>query len=265
MNIENLPYSTPADFGYVVDGERPILAYSWAAEGPHRAAAHRHPRAQIIYPLEGAYWVVTPRGSWLVPARQAVWIPPNLHHEVFSHGSVTALMLFVDIAYTDALPAACMTMDVSPLLRELLKKAVEYGNDHVPGGPGARLVGVMLDELAEMETAPFFLPMSRDPRLLKVMQRILDNPADDSSLEAIAKEAGASPRTLARLFRRDAGMTFAQWKTQARLIEAIDRLGRGQSVTEVAFDLGYGSPSAFIYMFRRKLGVAPGRYRRRLP
>lgn len=265
MNVDNLPKLNPVDFGNVVDRRRPILSCLWKGEGPHRAAAHHHPRAQIVYPIRGAYRVVTPQGRWLVPANQAVWIPPNVHHEVFSHASVTVLLLFVDIAHTGSLPQTCVAVSVSPLLRELLNKAVDYGNDYPPEGRAARLVQVMLDELNQMPAAPFFLPMPKDRRLLRTMKALLEHPADELGLEALAKEAGASTRTLARLFRKEIGMTFPQWKTQLRLIEAIDRLSQGQSVTQVAFDLGYSSASAFIYMFRHKLGVTPGEYLRTQP
>jgi len=262
MNIEDLPTPRTPNFGEVVDETRPILSLSWSAKGPHRAAAHRHPRAQIVCPTKGAYWVATPQGSWLAPAGQAAWIAPHVHHEVYSHGSVEALLLFVDGAWIGGLPQTCMAVEVSPLLRALLTRAVEYGNDYAPGGPAARLARVLLDELARMAAAPFFLPLSRDRRLSRVMERLLADPADDTGLDRLAKAAGASPRTLARLFRRDTGMTFAEWKTQLRLIAAIDLLGRGATVTDVAFDLGYGSASAFTYMFRTRLGVPPAAWRR---
>ena len=75
-----------------------------------------------------------------------------------------------------------------------------------------------------------------------------------------ARLAGASGRTLARLFLRETGMTFGQWRQQARLLEASRRMAVGQSVLTVALDLGYESSSAFIVMFRRALGTTPGRY-----
>lgn len=55
-------------------------------------------------------------------------------------------------------------------------------------------------------------------------------------------------------------MTFHEWRTQLRLLEAVDRLSQGQQVTDIATELGYKSPSAFIAMFRRSLGVSPGHY-----
>jgi AraC-like DNA-binding protein len=43
-------------------------------------------------------------------------------------------------------------------------------------------------------------------------------------------------------------------------LRALERLAAGDPVTTVALDLGYDSPSAFITMFRSRLGATPGRY-----
>jgi AraC-like DNA-binding protein len=262
MDVENLPPIATPDHGSVQDPDRPILSYAWQGQGPHRAAAHRHPRAQIIHPTSGAYWVITPEGTWLVPSSQAIWVPPFVHHEVYSHGTVSAMMLFVDAAFADRLPQRAGAVEASPLLVELLRRMVDHGNDYQPGGPPARLAQVLLDELASLKTTNLFLPVSKDPRLTRVMQELIEKPDSQENLETLAKRSGASLRTLARLFKSETGMTFAQWKTRLVLVESIDRLNRGASITEVALDLGYSTTSAFVYMFRTNLGVSPGRYRR---
>lgn len=261
MTVDKLPGLDLPDLGNVCDPRRPILSLAWQAPGAHRAAAHAHARGHVIYPESGAYWVSTPEGTWLVPPGQAIWIPPQVHHEVYSHGAVSARVLFVDPAYAGPLPRRCGTVKVSALLTELLLRAVGYGNDYPPDGPAARLARVMLDELAAMELAPLLLPISKDPRLARVMARLIENPAAQHGLEKMAKDSGASIRTLARLFHDETGMTFTEWKTRLLLIESIERLARGATVTEVAIDLGYSSTSSFVYMFRSNLGISPGRYR----
>jgi AraC-like DNA-binding protein len=80
------------------------------------------------------------------------------------------------------------------------------------------------------------------------------------TLAAWAREIGVSDRTLARLFVRETGMTFAGWRQQLRLIRALEALAAGRSVTEAAMDVGYDSPSSFIAMFRRSLGTTPSQY-----
>ena len=89
---------------------------------------------------------------------------------------------------------------------------------------------------------------------------LLAEPGDNRDLAAWGRQAGASGRTLARLFRRETGMTFAGWRRRLRLMAALSRLGAGEPVTRVAYELGYHSPSAFVAMFRRALGMPPGRY-----
>jgi AraC-like DNA-binding protein len=89
---------------------------------------------------------------------------------------------------------------------------------------------------------------------------MLDAPALDLDIDAVAAKAGMSRRHFTRTFRQQTGMSYAAWRQQACLLAALTRLGRGQSITDVAVELGYGSASAFTAAFRRVLGEPPSRY-----
>jgi AraC-like DNA-binding protein len=65
---------------------------------------------------------------------------------------------------------------------------------------------------------------------------------------------------LERLFQAETGMTFGKWRQQLRLLHALRQLAMDRPVTEVALEVGYDSPSAFIAMFRGALGTTPTRY-----
>src|SRR5262249_37685580 len=80
-----------------------------------------------------------------------------------------------------------------------------------------------------------------------------------SAAEA-ARRAGASKRTLERLFRSETHMTLGRWRQRLRFVQALRLLAGGQAVTAVAAEVGYQSPSAFVSAFRRQLGTTPGRY-----
>lgn len=69
-----------------------------------------------------------------------------------------------------------------------------------------------------------------------------------------------SRRTLARRFRSETGMTIAAWRQQARMMEALARIGEGAPVTAAAFEVGYDSASAFSAAFRRVFGCPPTHY-----
>jgi len=130
-----------------------------------------------------------------------------------------------------------------------------------PGGPRKqRLLGVIMDEISAAAPAPWSLPLPRDKRLKKVTQALIKDPSDGRSLEEFSKTAGASPRSLARLFEAHTGMTFGAWRKRLRLLSAMTLLQEGAPVTSVAYETGYHSPGAFIAMFKRATGLPPGRY-----
>jgi AraC-like DNA-binding protein len=95
---------------------------------------------------------------------------------------------------------------------------------------------------------------------VRICHAILKDPAQNDSLDNWAVAAGMCRRTFTRAFRHETGVTFATWRQNVRLMEAMSRLSTGRSVTAVAFDVGYSSPSAFTAMFRRAFGVSPTQY-----
>jgi AraC-like DNA-binding protein len=119
---------------------------------------------------------------------------------------------------------------------------------------------VLLDQLEALPTIPLQLPVPRDPRAVRVAEWLRKNPDAPGLLKQVARRAGASVRTLERLFRAETGMTFGKWRQQLRLLHALRELAAGRPVTVVALEVGYDSPSAFIAMFRSALGTTPTRY-----
>jgi len=119
---------------------------------------------------------------------------------------------------------------------------------------------VLLDRIRCSKQAPLHLPLPTDQRLRTVTSALLEDPTDRRVLEDHADFAGASARTLARLFKSETGMTFGEWRRQRVLLAALERLTENSSVTTVALELGYSSPSAFIAMFRQSLGMTPTQY-----
>jgi AraC-like DNA-binding protein len=94
---------------------------------------------------------------------------------------------------------------------------------------------------------------------LRVARALLAQPATELDLDGWAARAGASRRTLARLFRGETGSSFAEWRARLRALDGLARLTAGTSVAASAAAVGYGSPSAFSAMVRRLLGEPPRR------
>jgi transcriptional regulator GlxA family with amidase domain len=159
-----------------------------------------------------------------------------------------------------ALPATPVVLAVSPLLREIIVALT--GDDGPPYTAAARanMERVALDQLRRVEQLPARLPALADDRLRAIATLLRADPAETRTLAELGTVVGASERTLSRLFRQEAGMSFPQWRTQLRLQHALVLLAEGTPVTTTALACGWSNPSAFIEAFRRAFGATPGKF-----
>ena len=224
---------------------------------------HTHARGQFAYAAEGAITVVTPQGNWIVPPQCAVWLPANAPHEMHMSGQVRMLNAFVHAQGDQAnqLRHHCHVLGTSPLLRDLMSEAVQQPALYAPGTRSARIMALLVDEIAAMQPLALNAPLPDEPRLAALCRAILAAPSVAFGVDEAANRAGLSRRTFTRLFRAQLGVSFGAWREQACLLSAIARFAQGLSITRVAFDLGYSSPTAFSSMFKRVVGVAPHLYR----
>ncbi|WP_067867602.1 AraC family transcriptional regulator [Neptuniibacter marinus] len=250
----------PSSIGQRIDSQRPIVGLRGHLAANVDMDPHQHPRGQLAYASEGIIRVYTDAGSWVVPPTQAVWIPGNIVHRTNAEVCAELRHLFVDPAYLHSLSDQCSVVEVSPLLRELIMKVADFGTEYLPNSPASRICAVILDELQALKPSLLHLPGATDRRLQRVMKTMIKSPNAETSLNELAAKVGASERTVARLFSKETGMTFQQWRKQLVLQEAVDRIGKGDAVIDVALALGYRSPSAFVAMFRKSLGKPPGQY-----
>ncbi len=204
--------------------------------------------------------VTTTSAAYVVPPQRAVWMPAGVMHRIDARSDVATRSLYIETSAATDLPTEVCVLQVAPLLRELVIAAVGAGTEYKPDSPQSRLMAVILDQIRVQPVAALALPMPTDPRLGKIVQSLITNPAGPRDLSDWAREVGASKRTLTRLFPAQTGMSFRSWRQQCRLLRALELLASGNSVTRVALELGYENSSAFISMFRRCLGQTPARY-----
>ena len=258
----------------------PLTALAADLPAGHRIAWHSHDRAQLVFAAQGLMRVTARleacEADWLLPSPQALWMPAGVPHAITVLRGLAMRSLYLDEAALPldsraGLPQGCRVLPVSPLLRALVLRLVSISPRQEDEGPKegvrslpdrrrTRLLAVLLDELGDLPALPLTLPTPKDPRLRRVTEALGKNPGDARRLSDWAKHAGASPRTLARLFPAETGLSFGAWRQQARLLQAIAWLADGRPVTAVALDLGYDTPSAFISVFKKAFGTTPGRY-----
>lgn len=222
---------------------------------------HTHDWAQVLYAVEGVMWVEVGCEAMVVPPQRAVWLPPGVPHAIKMISAVRMRNLYLQPQLAASLGQRGDVFDVSPLLRQLIVVMAEDGEQRGEDYRDAACRLIVLELLAARHNAlRIALPSGTDRRLEAVCRAVIEHPSQDISLEQHAEQAGASVRTLSRLFTQELGMGFAEWRRQVQLALATSRLAQGHAIGSIARALGY-QPSSFSDMFRRELGVAPAAYK----
>lgn len=226
---------------------------------------HTHDYGQLISAVSGSMFVGTPQRVLLLSPAMAVWIPPDTAH--WMRYGADNVMLYVDVNREEAgsLGGACRVVAMTALLGALFgatapERTGARGDPH-----NAALHDLLRCELLNAPDVPLSLAMPQDDRVRGLAQSALEDPSAVGSVEAWLAPAPASRKTVERIFISETGMTPSRWLRHARVLHAISLLAAGWKVTSVALELGYGSSSAFSYMFRQTIGRSPSDFLGRQP
>jgi AraC-like DNA-binding protein len=269
---------------------RGMPVFGLAADFPdgHVILHHHHPEAQLICAVQGVMlvrsqdgsgparpagassapggrraarpWGHSERGHWIVPPTRALWMPAGRPHEIRCVGEVRLRSVYVRPDVAAALPQRAQAVGISELLRALVLATTEITTPYAEDSRDARLVRLLLDELQALPVLPLHLPQPADAGLRRICRHLQQHPADGSTLQQWATRLGVDATTVQRRFARETGMRFGQWRQQARLLRALERLAVGEKVVDVALAMGYSSPSAFATMFKRQFGTPPSAF-----
>jgi AraC-like DNA-binding protein/mannose-6-phosphate isomerase-like protein (cupin superfamily) len=264
------PSDPGADFDHNASDSPPSRNYQFAGsvlahfkvypDGATKGS-HHHNRAELLFSVEGVMEVVTKRTILIIPPQRAVWIPSFVDHSMRARGAVSVRNLyFAPGLCPDHFPGEPSVVNVTPLLRELVVRAMDipptYGEQTFYG----RLVHMILDEITFVKERVPQVQELQDKRLVEIQNELLLRPGNNNTLERWGEVVGASSRTLARLFHEETGASFTQWRALLRVLASLPRISAGESVSLVAFELGYETPSAFSFVFRRMMGTTPSEY-----
>jgi len=140
------------------------------------------------------------------------------------------------------------------------------GEDHGPAMSLAcakALVVVAQRQGGQSQFSPL-LVSTGDPQtpLGRVQAHVMDHVQEAFPVERLAELAGVSPRSIARLFVRELGVTPHEFVEGVRLDQARSLLESSSLVLKaVAFDCGFASPDQMRSAFQRRLNVTPQQYR----
>src|SRR6202789_3711421 len=242
-----------------LEGSILVRTYGVTFSQGYESAPHRHQWDQFTYATQGVMTVKTETGTWVIPPHRAVWVPAGIEHVEVMSGPVAARSLFFVPGLAKFLPRECTAVNVSPLLRELILATIRFGylDRNVPAQ--ARLLAIILDQFEALAQAPLQLKTPSDPRALQIAALLEKDPASPKPLRTLAREAGASKRTIERLFKADTGVSFQQWRQRLRVIHALRLLASSESVTSGALVVCISVHGPFIPIVRPELGPTPRR------
>lgn len=130
------------------------------------------------------------------------------------------------------------------------------------------LAQALVTRYVSLEHTSACLKMPKTPGLLprilnRVREKIEANLDAELSLQSLADESGYSRAHFLRLFREATGVTPHQYVLSLRLKRAQDQLKqKGPSIVDVAASCGFSSQSHMTSLFRQRLEMTPGEYRR---
>lgn len=226
-------------------------------------AEHDHAWAQVVYAVSGVLTVALPGASFVISSEQAVWLPPGTPHRVGSLYGAEFRSLWIVAGAIHAMPEEVTVFGVAQLLRALIVEAAQLQGRESDAAYAGRVTHLILDQLQRADPIAAGLPWPQSGPLGRLCEALYADPADTRSVDDWGRTLGMSPRTLTRRFEAEIGISLRSWRRRMRLFKAIEMLSGGLDVTQTALDLGYGSPSAFIYAFRTEMGVSPQAWRRR--
>lgn len=259
---------------FVPTAGRPVRAKCRWLEVDTQVVPHRHPWAQLAISTTGTIRLTVAQGTFIVPPSRALWVPPGVEHAVTMVESADLRTLYFhqpegrcgpDVPRAhEAAWRQCRVLNASDLLRAVARELSTEPDDGAPlcSADLAReshLSALLLDELRRASAVPLGVNLPQDKRLRLLCEAVLADPTRHVTLEDWARDTGASPRTVARLFRQELECTFTHWRQQVVLAHATSLAARNWPIQRIAAELDY-SPSAFSAMVRRTVGMPPARF-----
>ncbi|MFK7803167.1 MAG: helix-turn-helix domain-containing protein [Anaerolineae bacterium] len=234
-------------------------------EGVFDTSWHNHKTHQLLYAEKGVVHFRTETRTYLLPANHGVWIPAGTAHSVHS---TTPTLRFWGLYFSAFEPEddELLQLRIFPI-SALAHEMIVFTEQWLETDAAAELkisffetIRLLAKEWCK-ETLSLELPISNDPLLMKVTEHVVNHLDEPLRLESVANRFGVSGRTLIRYFQKHLGMTFGRYLQVARIAKAAELLTQPSiSVTEVAYAVGYHSPSSFTQAFQQLIGQTPYEY-----
>jgi AraC-like DNA-binding protein len=229
-----------------------------------RFPVHKHLKGQLTYVDGGIAYVHVEGKILVVPARHYLWIPPGLLHFLTIRSTAAAIRtLYFTIASDDAFYGRMGIYPVDNLLHEMLLFTERVNWEVNKNNKHHSFLKALLYLLPEISNNILHtvLPVTRNERLVPVLRYMESHISEEISLARISKEFAISERTLSRIFQAELSISFLQYLKQLRMVRAVEMmLQTSLTLSEIAYETGYQSISAFSNTFYQLTKVRPSQF-----
>ncbi|MET3036924.1 helix-turn-helix transcriptional regulator [Chryseobacterium sp. NRRL B-14859] len=227
----------------------------------HDSGFHFHTtKAQLLYAPSGCMTVTTSERQFVLPPFRMLWIPANELHRVNFRNIVSYRSVYFDTDYAGKyISSSLKVLHVNSLLKEIIER-ICFWEWLSPDSNQENILKVFWNEINGAPEENLSLIMPQDRRLRKVTEEWTRRLSMPPMLKNIAEEIGAVEKTITRIFKKETGLSYQEWRQQWRLQRSIELLVEGNSIGEVSHILDFSSDSAFIDFFKRHTGSTPLQY-----
>lgn len=222
-------------------------------------AEFAHDHHQLLIAMEGAFAVQNITGTWTVPGGGAAWVPAGMRHRLEPLPAARVRTIYLQREASRRVRSTCAVVEMTPLLQSIADHICGAGTLRDRDAASKRLFAVLLDQLPQQRELALFVPALETTATMRVAEALAADPTDTPRIRDLAAALGLSGRTIERAFVADAGMTIGEWRQRSRVCRAIALLAGGAAVKDVALEVGYETPSAFVAAFKKYVGTTPGR------
>lgn len=225
---------------------------------------HQHPWGQLNIINNGVMEVALGNQNKLIaPWQYTIWIPARVTHASYNKQALNYCSLSVPLQESRMLPNYACMFELSEIERAIVNNFITRNVTILHSAADQKLAGLLIERLSEQKPVESFLPLSNDKYLKPIIDELQANPGNNMTLEQWSQQVFTSEKTLSRRCQQALGMSFREWKIRLRFLRAITLLKTPMGIQEIAFQLGYSNPSAFIFMFNKISGSTPNKYRKR--
>jgi AraC-like DNA-binding protein len=249
--------------------EQENSVYVLHQKSERRFPVHKHTKGQLTYVEGGLAYIHIKDKTFVIPGRHFVWVPKDLEHFLQVRNTATAIRTLYFFSNDDDTNAFYTRLGIYPV-NDLLLQMISYTerwNGHIlPGDNGFQFLAAIKEIVPEISKTPLpiALPTTQDERMRPIIFYIENHLSEALTIERLSKEFGLGERTLSRLFQSTLQLSFLQYLKLVRIVRGLSiMLQTTKSLSEIAYETGYGSISAFSKAFYQLTNMRPSDFIRK--